>query len=141
MSDEHIIGRDLNSRDHARLKQGLKLSGGPVSSDTYHHEEAMDQMVKAIQFTNMDRKTRAVLLLRVVHGFTIQRMQVHLFITGHLTGNSKDELEAIEVEGKRLVLETLQKHTMQDIVATINANSSVIAGLRNELRNPNIGLS
>lgn len=144
MSEEHIIGKNLNSKDHARLKKGLILGNdGKVSHETYNHEEIMDQMVKVIEFTKMHKKMRSVLLLRLIHGFTIQRMQIYLFLHGHILGNSHDELMELEAEGKRLMLATLRKHSMQDIVATINATPSIITGLRNELTNPdpNIGLS
>lgn len=142
MSAEHIIGRDLTHKDHKRIKQGLSMGNdGKVSRETYNHEEIMDQMVKAIEFTKLDKKTRSVLLLRLIHGYSIQRMQIHLFLHGNLTGNSNDELVAIETEGKRLVLETLKKHSMQEIIGTINAKPSIITGLRNELTNPRDGLS
>lgn len=142
MSNEKIIGKNISAQ--AAVKQaGLILSdAGKVGHETYNHEEMMDQMIKAIEFTKLDRKMRAVLLLRLIHGFTIERMQLHLFITGHVFGNSRDELLALEAEGKRLVKETLAKHTMQDIVNTINAKPSIITGLRNELTNPGFsGLS
>ena len=116
---------------------GLNLAdGGNIAHETYHHEEIMDQLIKAIEFTHMDRKMRAVLLLRLIHGYTIQRMQVHLFLHGHMTGNSHDELVALEEEGKRRVKETLSKHSIQEIVASINATPGIIAGLRNEFATP-----
>jgi divalent metal cation (Fe/Co/Zn/Cd) transporter len=137
MAEDYIIGKDINRGDEARLKQGLVIKdGGKISRETYNHEEIMDQMIKAIEFTKMDKKMRAVLLLRLIHGYTIQRMQIYLFLHGHLTGNSHDELVAIEEEGKRLVKETLQNHSIQEIVASINANSRVIKDLRNEFATP-----
>lgn len=134
---EYKIGKDISTRDQERVKQGLKINdGGKVLKDEFHHEEIMDQMVKTIEFTKMDKKMRAVLLLRLIHGYTIERMQIYLFLHGHLLGNSRDELLAIEAEGKRLVKETLERHTIKEIVETINANSRVIRDLRNEFATP-----
>lgn len=144
MSEDYIIGKDINRGDEARLKKGLVLGNdGKISTAEYHHEEIMDQFIKAIEFTKLDRKMRSILLLRLIHGFTIERMQIHLFFHGHLIGNSRDELIALEAEGKRLVMETLKNNSMQDIVASINAKPSVLTGLRNELTTPkdNLGLS
>lgn len=142
MSEEYIIGKEINRKDQERIKKGLVLSNdGNINHDTYHHEEIMDQMIKVIEFTQMDKKMRAIMLLRLIHGFTIQRMQIHLFLKGNIFGNSRDELIALEEEGKRLMKEALQKHTIAEIVGTINAKPSVITGLRNELTNPNPGLS
>lgn len=142
MSEDYIIGKDITTRDQKRIKQGLVIAdGGKVSHETFHHEEIMDQMIKAIEFTNMEKKMRSVLLLRLIHGFSIQKMQVYLFLHGHIMGNSHDELVALETEGKKLVMETLKKHSMQEIIGTINAKPSIITGLQNELTNPKVGLS
>lgn len=135
---EHTI----RSGHEAVKKAGLTLAdGGKISADTFHHEEVMDQMIKVIEFCRMDRKMRAVMLLRLIHGYTIQRMQMHLFLHGHLTGNSHDELEAIEAAGKKLMREVLNRHTIQEIIESINAKPSIITGLRNELTTPKFGLS
>ena len=109
---------------------------GKIGHETIHHEEMMDQFVKLIEFCKMDRKMRAVLLLRLIHGYTIEKMQIHLFFHGHMTGNSRDELMMIEEEGKRIMKETLRTHTISEIVGTINAKPSIITGLRNELPTP-----
>lgn len=129
---------------NGQAKSELSLAnGGKVSNETYHHEELMDQMVKVIEFTKLDKKIRSILLLRLIHGFSIERMQIYLFFHGHLTGNSRDELVMLENEGKRLVMETLKNNSMQDIVLSINAKPSIITSLRNELTTPknNLGLS
>ena len=130
-------------------KSGLKKIGQnklvlsdneKISKDVFHHEEIMDQMVKVIEFCKMDRKMRAVMLLRLIHGYTIQRMQIYLFLHGHIMGNSHDELMAIEQEGKRMMKAALQNHTIQEIVSSINANSGKITDLRNELTTPKLDL-
>lgn len=135
MSQEKILGKNFGINDISKTKLVLS-DDGKINHETYHHEEIMDQLIKTIEFTNMDKKMRSVLLLRLIHGYTIQRMQIYLFMHGHLTGNSHDELTAIEQEGKRLVMETLKKHTIQEIVSSINAKPSIITGLRNEFATP-----
>lgn len=132
MSDEKILGKNFDIKDIKKTSLALS-NDGKIDREQFHHEELMDQMVKAIQYTKMHKKIRSILLLRLIHGFTIQRMQIHLFLHGHIFGNSHDELMALEAEGKRLVMETLKKTSMQDIISSINANPSVIAGLRHEL--------
>jgi hypothetical protein len=140
MNPEKIIGKNI-SAEAAVKSAGLKIGNdGNISHETYNHEEIMDQMVKAIEFTKMDKKIRSVLLLRLIHGFSIERMQIYLFFHGHFTGNSRDELVFLEAEGKRLVMETLKNNSMQDIIESINANSRVIRDLRNELPTPKLNL-
>lgn len=141
MSNDHIIGRDVNNRDQKKIKSGLKLAdGGKVSQTTYHHEESMDQMIKAIEFTPMDRRIKAVLKLRLM-GWSFENMQDHLLKVKVIAGSSIESLQLDEAEGKRLVMETLTKYTMEHIINTINAKPRVIAGLRNEMTNPDFGLS
>lgn len=148
MADDYVIkGGDLSSQDLKRIKQGVVLSNnGKVEATTYHYEEIMDQLVKTIEFAVMekkiDKKARAVLLLRLIHGFTIERMQTYLFFHGFFTGNSREELEAIEEQGKRVMHETLQLHSIQDIINTVNANSRTMRDLRNQLSTPSdLGLT
>src|ERR1039457_3586080 len=107
MSQDKILGKNFGYKDIKNSKLILGNDGN-VSHETFHHEEMMDQMVKAIEFTKMDKKLRSILLLRLIHGFSIQRMQVWLFMHGYIMGNSHDELVAMEAEGKRLVMETLK---------------------------------
>ena len=136
--NDKILRKDgiiLDKNGKGRAELGLS-NDGKVRNETFHHEEIMDQMIKVIEFCNMDKKMRSVLLLRLIHGYTIQRMQIHLFFHGHMTGNSHDELMAIEQEGKRLMKEALQNHSINEIVSSINAKPSVITGLRNEFATP-----
>lgn len=139
--NENILRKDglIIGKDGVKTinKASLNLANdGKVGKETFHHEEIMDQMIKVIEFCKMDKKMRSVLLLRLIHGFTIQRMQIYLFLHGHITGNSRDELVMIEEEGKRLMKEALRNHTIQEIVSSINAKPSIITGLRNELPTP-----
>ena len=136
---DKILGKNFGLKD-INKSQLVLADNGKVNHETYHHEEIMDQMVKVIEFSKMHKKIRSILLLRLIHGFSIQRMQIWLFLHGHMTGNSHDELVALEEEGKRLVMETLKNNSMQDIINSINAKPSLIAGLRNELTTPRNGL-